>query len=177
MSYALRPATPADASALSALAGALFPDACPAFMPREAIDAFIAENLSVEAFRGYLAHPAWRCRVAVGADGDLLAYTLVDLSPTSSETVLAATAGRHAAYLSKMYARPEVRGTGVAEALCRDTLRALTAEGQEFTWLGTHVDNARANAFYERMGFAIIGERVFDVGGVQAQDWVRLARL
>lgn len=177
MTVALRPAPPSDAVALSLLAGELFPDACPAFMPREAIAEFIAENLSVEAFRGYLAHPAWRCRVAAAENGTLLAYTLVDLSPTTSETVLSATGGRHAAYLSKMYARREVRGTGVAEALCRDTLRALQAEGQEFAWLGTHVDNARANAFYERMGFAIIGERVFDVGGVQAQDWVRLARL
>lgn len=45
---------------------------------------------------------------------------------------------------------------------------------QAFVWLGTHVDNARANAFYERLGFTIIGERIFDVGGVQARDWVRL---
>ena len=48
---------------------------------------------------------------------------------------------------------------------------------QAFVWLGTNVDNARANAFYERRGFTIIGERIFDVAGVQAQDWVRLTRL
>lgn len=175
MSFTLRRATAADAEALAALAGALFPDACPSFMPRTAIDALITENLSADAFRSYLADPSWQAWVAEGAD--LLAYTLVGLSPTTSETVLEATGGRGAAYLSKMYARREVRGTGVAEALCRETMRALAAQGQEFVWLGTHVDNARANAFYERLGFAIIGERVFDVGGVQAQDWVRLARL
>lgn len=194
MSSTPRRAALADADALSALAGELFPDACPSFLPRSAIDAFIAENLSIEAFREHLAHPSWRAWVTERSDqtapsgapgqravapvgSNLLAYTLVGLSPTTDETVLAATDGRGAAYLSKMYARPEVRGTGVAETLCRETMQALAVEGQAFVWLGTHVDNARANAFYERLGFTIIGERIFDVGGVQARDWVRLARL
>ena len=68
MSYTLRRAALADADALSALAGELFPDACPSFLPRSAIDAFIAENLSIEAFRGHLAHPSWRAWVTERSD-------------------------------------------------------------------------------------------------------------
>ena len=52
-----RRAALADAEALSVLTGELFPDACPSFMPRSAIEAFIAVSLSVEAFRDHLAHP------------------------------------------------------------------------------------------------------------------------
>lgn len=178
MPCALRPAHESDASGLAALAAATFPDACPSFMPRSAIDAFIDENLSVDAFRIYLTGPTWQVRVAERHDDHaIVAYTLVDLSPTASDTVLAATSGQGAAYLSKMYASREVRGTGVAKALCRDTLTALADQGQRFVWLGTHKDNARANAFYARIGFEVIGERRFVVGGVEAEDWVRLARL
>ncbi|WP_049159622.1 GNAT family N-acetyltransferase, partial [Micrococcus luteus] len=76
--------------------------------------------------------------------------------------------------IEKMYASREVRGTGVATALCRATLADLAVQGQRFVWLGTHKDNARANAFYARMGFEVIGERRFVVGGVEAEDWVYL---
>lgn len=86
-------------------------------------------------------------------------------SDASGLAALAATDGRGAAYLSTVYARPEVRGSGVAETLCRETVRALVVVGQAFVWLGTHVDNARANAFYERLGSTIIGERFFTSAG------------
>ena len=177
MPCTLRPAHESDVSCLAALAAATFPDACPSFMPRSAIDAFIDENLSVDAFRMYLTGPTWQVRVAERHDGHaIVAYTLVDLAPTTSDTVLAATSGQGAAYLSKMYASQEVRGTGVAQALCRYTCAVLADQGQRFVWLGTHKGNGRANAFYARLGFEVIGERRFVVGGVEAEDWVYLGR-
>jgi ribosomal protein S18 acetylase RimI-like enzyme len=40
-------------------------------------------------------------------------------------------------------------------------------------WLGVNQLNARANRFYEKNGFAIVGEKKFLVGGKAEDDFVR----
>ena len=83
--------------------------------------------------------------------------------------------GTPAGHLSKVYVLAESRGTGLAETLVRDGVARLEALGFRHVWLGTNAQNARANAFYERLGFETIGARQFVVGGENVEDdWVRL---
>lgn len=164
-----------DASALSSLAAATFPLACPPHTTPEAIADFIAKNFGVEHFEGYLADPERILLVAElpEADGShLLGYTmLVGGEPSDADAGRAVTA-RPTVELSKVYVLAESHGTGAGAALMRASLDAARAAGAVTVWLGVNEENVRAIAFYERHGFAKVGDKHFVVGGRVEDDWV-----
>jgi tRNA (guanine37-N1)-methyltransferase len=67
---------------------------------------------------------------------------------------------------------PDAQGRGVAGTLMTATLDAARAAGATGTWLGVNGENQRAQAFYRRSGFAVVGERRFQVGGRVEHDLV-----
>ena len=174
-----------DAGALSSLAAATFPLACPPHTTPEAIADFIAKNFGVEHFEAYLADPERILLVAelpeveaaaggadVTDDPRLLGYTmLVGGEPADADAARAVTA-RPTIEFSKVYVLAESHGTGAGAALMRASLDAARAAGAATAWLGVNEENARAIAFYERHGFAKVGEKHFVVGGRVEDDWV-----
>ncbi len=60
-------------------------------------------------------------------------------------------------YVHHIHVAPERVGTGVGAALWRDALGALAAAGLERGTLAVYEPNARARAFYERMGWRADG--------------------
>lgn len=186
----IRPATTTDAAALSSLAAATFPLACPPHTTAEAIADFIAKNFGVDHFEAYLADPERILLVAErpetgAADGGgdaaeaprLLGYTmLVGGEPSDPDAAQAVTA-RPTIEFSKVYVLAESHGTGAGAALMRASLDAARAAGAATAWLGVNEENARAIAFYERHGFAKVGEKHFVVGGRVEDDWVMEQRL
>lgn len=176
---AVRSARPDEAAALADLAARTFPDACPPEMPAADVRAFVAEQLSPAAFAGYLADPRHLVLVAEGpATGasacTLLGYTLLDLAPEEQPPPGAEAAP---AYLSKMYVLDAARGTGAAAGLMRATLQAARQRGHRQVWLGVNQANTRANAFYAKLGFTVVGGRTFSVGGATGTDHLRLVDL
>ena len=169
-----------DAAALSSLAAATFPLACPPHTTPEAIADFIARNFGVEHFEGYLADPTRILLVAEAPAGaadavaqpGLLGYTmLIGGEPADPDAARAVTA-RPAIEFSKVYVLAESHGTGAGAALMRASLDAARATGAATAWLGVNEENARAIAFYERHGFAKVGDKHFVVGGRVEDDWV-----
>lgn len=155
---AVRPATVDDAGPVADLAARTFPLACPPALPREHIDAFVAEQLSAAEFARHLTNPAHTVLVVDGPDGPV-GYALVlhgvhDEGPD-------ALRGAPSAYLSKLYVDPDHHGGGTARALL-DAVRAEAA-GRP-VWLGVNADNARAKRFYAKSGFVTAGVRRFAVG-------------
>jgi ribosomal protein S18 acetylase RimI-like enzyme len=74
-----------------------------------------------------------RCAIWIAvADGDVLGFVAIDGS-----------------YLDRLYVRPAVQRRGVGAALLARAIEASPA-GLE---LHTHVQNTKARAFYEKMGF------------------------
>ena len=67
--------------------------------------------------------------------------------------------GRYA-IVQEMFVEPRARGSGIGAALLRFALDEATASGCRFVELGTPIDGARPIAFYEREGFARVGERL-----------------
>ncbi|WP_433401053.1 GNAT family N-acetyltransferase [Streptomyces sp. CA-146814] len=66
-------------------------------------------------------------------------------------------------HLVGVFVRPEVRGSGVADALFRvavDWCWSLSAPRLERVRLYVHEDNPRAAAFYRRFGFVPSGQRI-----------------
>ena len=98
------------------------------------------------------------------APDEVLGYAMLETAATPEAPVVEHLGETPAGHLSKVYVLAESRGTGLAETLVRDGVARLEALGFRHVWLGTNAQNARANAFYERLGFEKIGARTFVVG-------------
>ena len=62
--------------------------------------------------------------------------------------------------LEQVYVGRAARGTGVAQALIAEAERQVKANGHETAWLAVVAGNARARAFYEKVGW--VDEGLFD---------------
>jgi ribosomal protein S18 acetylase RimI-like enzyme len=60
--------------------------------------------------------------------------------------------------VEQVYVAAHHRGAGVAQALMAEAERQVRANGHGTAWLAVAVGNARARAFYERVGWADEGE-------------------
>ncbi|GGK21965.1 N-acetyltransferase [Pilimelia terevasa] len=169
---ALRPAVPADAAALHALAAVTFPLACPAHVSAASAAAFVAAELSAARFAGYLADPERELFVAEAA-GALAGYTMLVHGEPADADAAAALTVRPTAELSKCYVHPDHFGTGVAADLVAASVAAAARRGAAAVWLGVNQQNARANRFYDRCGFAVVGHKRFRVGDNLEEDFVR----
>jgi ribosomal protein S18 acetylase RimI-like enzyme len=167
----VRPATPADAAALSEVAAATFVLACPPGMPPESVAAFVAENLTEARFVEYVADPG-RAVLIAEEDGRSVGYAMLVHGEPYDENVRAVVRHRPTTELSKIYVLPDAHGGGVATAL----LEAAVAVGREVgaagMWLGTNQANLRAQRFYEKSGFEKVGTKRFWVGDHWEDDFV-----
>ena len=176
VSLVIRPALPADAATLAALAAATFPLACPPHTTEQAKADFIATHLSEHSFAGYLAD-AGRALYVAEVDGQPTGYTMVVFGEPADADVAAALTVRPTAEVSKLYVLPAQHGAGVASALMDAAVDTARARGAAGAWLGVNQENARANRFYEKSGFALVGTKQFLVGDRWEDDFVRERRL
>ena len=165
-------AGPADAVALHELAAATFGLACPPGTSQEAIDDFIATNLSVTRFAGYLADPDRVLFIAL-VDGNPAGYTMVIFGEPADPDVSAAIRVHPSSELSKVYVLADHHGSGVAASLVAESVEAARSRGASGIWLGVNQHNARANRFYEKQGFVLVGTKKFLVGEKWEDDFVR----
>ena len=165
-------ALPADAYRVSALAIETFPLACPPGTTRENIDLFCSTKLSPQAFEAYLSDS--RIQVWCACRGDELAGYVMSVSGEPDDPVIAeAVKARPTVEISKIYVRVSAHGTGIAQQLMSVAVEEAKAEGAQSVWLGVNQQNERANTFYERNGFLVVGERRFQVGDSLEEDFVR----
>lgn len=159
LSFVLRAAVPADAAALSLVAGATFLEAFRDLLPGPDIVAHCTAKSSPAAFAEWLG------------DGDSI-VTLAEQPITATPlayTVLTAphlpvpTTGEDVE-LKRIYALASTHGTGLGDALLAQALADARATGRTRMLLGVHPENRRARRFYERHGFVVVGERLFQVG-------------
>lgn len=168
----IRRATPADAPILSALAVATFPLACPAGTTTENIAQFCAARLSVGAFDAYLAsaeHALW-----LGCESDeAVGYVMSVSREPSDPDVAGVLQHRPTVEISKIYVLASHHGRSIASRLMDTVIEAARREGAASVWPGVNRDNERANRFYEKTGFALVGTRSFLVGTSIEADFVR----
>ncbi|MES2171066.1 MAG: GNAT family N-acetyltransferase [Actinomycetota bacterium] len=170
----IRRAVADDAPALHALAAETFPLACPPGTSPEAIAEHIERHLSFERFVEYLADPQREIWVADDAAGRTLAgYTMLVFGEPSDPDVAAALTARPTVELSKCYARAAHHGAGVASALITASVDSATSRGAAGIWLGVNRYNGRANAFYQKNGFVVVGTKTFHVGDEPQEDFTR----
>ncbi|MCY1676002.1 GNAT family N-acetyltransferase [Pseudarthrobacter sp. SL88] len=171
MSHTIRRATMADAGALAELAAVTFPLACPPSSSPEDIAAHLANTLSEDHFRGYLADPD--ITILVLDSGDRLnGYSLLVDRPASDPDVASALILTPSVELSKCYVHPEHHGLGAAAELMHASVQAAGAAGRAGIWLGVNSQNARAIRFYGKSGFRKVGTKSFRLGSTVEHDFV-----
>jgi ribosomal protein S18 acetylase RimI-like enzyme len=168
----IRRATADDAAALHVLAAATFPLASPPDTRREDNDAFIAAHLSEARFADYLADPARIVFLALLDDAPV-GYTMLVVGEPSDAEAAKAVTHRPTVELSKIYVLADQHQTGIAGELMETSMRAAKASGARSVWLGVNQRNERANRFYEKQGFRVVGTKHFLVGTRLFEDYVR----
>ncbi|MEV0467194.1 GNAT family N-acetyltransferase [Nocardia tengchongensis] len=170
---AIRPAVADDADELAAVAAVTFPLACPPGSTPQDQAEFIAEVLSADRFREYLADTD-RIVLKAVLDGAIVGYALLNAMPPADPTVAALITQHPVAELSKMYVLPGQHGNGVSAALMRATLDTARTGGDSAVWLGVNQENVRAQRFYGKHGFTVAGTKTFTVGSQLHHDYVML---
>ena len=171
MPATVRPATASDLDVLARVAAATFALACPPHMAIERIDAFIDGVLSRSRFEEYLDDSARRVLLAERSGQPLGYAMLVDAEPSDPD-VAASIRLRPTVELSKIYVLPEAHGTGGARSLMEAGLDWAGTCGALGVWLGVNQQNERAQRFYAKSGFSVVGTKRFLVGDRYEDDFV-----
>ena len=159
----IRIATEADAATLSELASATFPLACPPGTDEDDIATFIATDLTTERFVRHLADPA-RTVLLATEDGEPTAYSLLVHGEPDDADVQVSLTARPTVELNKFYVVPQAHGNGLAARLMDASVELARTSGASGVWLGVSSGNTRANRFYEKQGFRVVGTKTFAMG-------------
>jgi len=158
----IRPATPADAEALSALGARTFMDT---FVhgfgipyPAEDLAAFLESSLGVEATKAHLNNPHQAWWIAE-RDGQALAFAQVgpnglphpEARPSHSE-------------LKRLYVAKEAQGLGLGSRLLALSLDWMERNTDGPLWIGVWSGNLKAQKLYTAHGFEKAGEYDYPVG-------------
>ncbi|WP_370177689.1 N-acetyltransferase family protein [Alteriqipengyuania sp.] len=155
----LRPATPEDAPALATLGRESFSAAFAHLYRPEDLSAFLEESYAEEAVAQEIADDRYIHRLA--DDGTrLLAF--VKLSRPSGYAEHSDAANPIA--LGQLYTQPDATGRGIGAALMEWAMAEAQARGHDAIQLSVWSENHRAQAFYQRYGFAKIADIDFWVG-------------
>jgi diamine N-acetyltransferase len=166
LAWSLRSAGPEDAAALALIGAAAFLETYAGQLPAAAMIAHCAAHhtpkanlrLFEQGARGWLAEAA--------SGGAPVGYALItepDLPGARPGDI----------ELLRIYALSRCHGMGLGKALLQAAIAG--AAGHERLVLGVFGRNENALGFYRHHGFAEIGTREFNVGGLICQDYV-LAR-
>ncbi len=156
---AIRRLTPADASALSALARDTFDETFGHLYRPEDLAVFQEESQSAEAYQRLLED----ARVAVWA-GQNAASALVGFATAGPCKLPVPNLEKNAGEIRHLYLRGTVQREGLGTRLLVTTLDWLAAQGHSPLYVGVWSENYGAQRLYGRYGFEKIGEYDFPVG-------------
>jgi diamine N-acetyltransferase len=158
MTFLVRPATVDDAQALADFGRVTFFDTFGHLYPREDADFFVGQRFSLIRTHRDLAEEGRAIHLAFD-DAGLVGF--LDCGQLSLP-VTAPKAG--ALELYRLYIAPSAKGSGLANTLMGIAIDWARSRHAGALYLGVYCDNARAQSFYRRHGFEIIGAYQFKVG-------------
>ena len=169
----IRHAVLEDALGLQNLMSKSFPLACPPSVSAADIQVYLARKCSVENFKSNIADDKTVLIVACNGS-ELLGYSLLVFDETESSDIASQLSSVTSnVKLSRFYVHPDWHGEGVAQKLMQRTFEIVHELGWSALWLTVNQQNERANRFYQKWGFEIVGEADFILGGSVQRDFVR----
>ncbi len=167
MTALIRPLEDTDAQRVCTLMADVFRFAYrTAFSDEAGFEAYIRSSFQPARCAADLQKDCAAC--LVGACGDEIAGVLKLATTSVPEDVR----GSRPVELSKLYVHENWHGTGVAGRLMERALRIALDSGFDSMWLCVWEHNPRAQAFYRKYGFEVIGDMVIPVNGVSFRDLV-----
>lgn len=168
----IRPAGPEDAERLAHIGVATFIDSYTYDIDGAAMVAHCTRQHSPEVYAGWLSGPAasaWLAEyITTGAPIGYAVNCPPDLPVPAEPGDIE---------LKRIYLLSRFHGSGAGEALLDAAIEDARQRGAPRLLLGTYQDNHRAVAFYEKHGFALAGNRRFQVGDAFYDDIVMAKRL
>ncbi len=155
--------TSADIDAVATLARAIWIQHYVPIIGRAQTDYMLDKFQSAPAIArqiadGYQYYVAWVDGVAAG-------YFAIVPNPEE-----------HSALLSKIYVTKERRGTGLGKAIVAFVEARCVEMGLRELWLTVNRNNSDSIAFYTRVGFAVSGTVVQDIGSGFVMDDYRMTK-
>ena len=154
----IRKATTDDAAALARISRDTFDAAFGHQYASADLEAFIENSYAVKRARKELADPevgVW----LMEAKGAPIGYILAGPCKLDNPDVTSDCREIH-----RLYLLPAFQGGGRGQRLMEVALDWLERDRPRNVWLGVFSGNQRAQRFYERLGFAKVGEHTFNVG-------------
>jgi diamine N-acetyltransferase len=154
----IRPATLADAAMLAAFGEKTFFDTFGHLYPQSDAQTFTAQRFSVERTCADISEADRYIQLAFVND-ELAGF--LDCGPVGLPVETPST---HDLELYRLYVDASSKGKGLAQNLMQMALDWAKTAGAASLYLGVYHDNSRAQAFYRKHGFEIIGAYQFTVG-------------
>jgi ribosomal protein S18 acetylase RimI-like enzyme len=167
----IRRGVPSDARALAELAARTFADAFASDNRPEDLQAHIASAYGVAQQSAELADPKTITLLAQRGEA------LIGYAQVRRHSVPACVTQDEPVELQRFYLDKSAHGSGVAGELMSAVHDAARELGGRHLWLGVWERNARAIAFYSKMGFTKVGSHSFHVGSDQQTDDVMVVAL
>jgi ribosomal protein S18 acetylase RimI-like enzyme len=164
--WRLKRAAADDAAALSLVASACFLETFAGILQGADIVAHCASANDPAAFRTWSNDVGSRVVLAEIASGAApIGYSVLTTPDLPAVETLADDIE-----LRRIYTLSRAHGTGLGPALMAQALVDARAMGRRRVLLGVYARNDRARAFYEKQGFAKVGERQYRVGASLCDD-------
>ncbi len=158
----IRPATNDDIPVLRALAHRIWRECYPGIITMQQIEFMLEWMYAGEVIRTELAS---------GIAWDLAE----DDEPIGFASYAMEDDGR--VKLHKLYLLPERQGRGLGQRLIAHVMERAAVLGGSEVWLQVNKRNARAIASYEKAGFKVAREAVFDIGNGFVMDDYLMAKV
>jgi ribosomal protein S18 acetylase RimI-like enzyme len=160
----IRRASAVDAHLLAQLAARTFQETFAADNKPEDMTAYLAAAFSPEKQAAELADPRSIFFIAEANDA------AAGYAQLHAGDAPACIEGTNTIELARIYVAQEFLGRGVGEALMRACMDEASRAGHRTIWLGVWEKNERAQAFYRKWGFQVVGQHVFQLGSDPQTD-------
>ena len=166
MTYAIRRATPADAERVAALACRNFTETFGHLYPPEDLDHFLRTNYIAETQRAALEDP--RQAIWLLEDGgEAIGHIYVGPCKLPHADVRDGDGE-----IKRLYILARAHNGGWCAKLMQVAMDWLLADGPRTLWVGVWSENFGAQRFYQRYGFAKVGEYLFPVGQTNDHEFI-----
>jgi ribosomal protein S18 acetylase RimI-like enzyme len=167
----IRPATAADASALSRLAATTFRETFEGENTPEDMERYVGEAFTPEQQAAEIADSESAVLLVEHLE-DSGRSELVGYAHLVTGDAPDSVAGLAPIELKRIYVARTWHGRRVAQLLMDASIEAARARGAQTLCLGVWERNPRAVAFYAKYGFTRVGEHTFVLGNDVQTDWL-----
>jgi ribosomal protein S18 acetylase RimI-like enzyme len=166
---AIRRASSRDAAMLAKLGARTFKDAFASLTAEPDLMSYLAEAFTVKRLSSELADSRSTFLIAM-VTGRPVGYAKL-----YAGAVPDSISDKSAVELARLYSCQEWLGRGVGAALMETCLDLARQQGYSTIWLSSWKRNDRANAFYQKWCFQVVGFKTFVMGADIQEDFI-LAR-